>query len=150
MKNFEEAKKVFTSFLKKKKLKSTYERKKILEEIFKMDEHFDAEGLYLKFREANINISRATVYRTLDLLVESGIISKCRFFQNTFQYERTIGNESHSHLICKECGKIEEFTDERIDMITKEICEKFDFTSYQPNFRIFGVCSECRNKSSNT
>ena len=67
MKNIKEAKKKFIEFLKKKKLKITYERKKILEEVFKTGAHFDAEGLYLDFKRDNINISRATIYRTLDV-----------------------------------------------------------------------------------
>jgi Fur family transcriptional regulator, ferric uptake regulator len=149
MKNKEEAIKKFISYLKNNKLKVTHERKKILEEILKFHDHFDAESLYLKFKNENIDISRATVYRTLDLLVDCEILSRIKFSNNINQYEQIWGYAHHSHIICKNTGKVIEFIDDRIDQITKEIAEKYNLTDYKHNFKIYAVCNENEIPESN-
>lgn len=143
MTDIKKAQKIFVEFLSRNNFKVTYERKKILDEIFKIQDHFDAEGLYLKFKNEDINISRATIYRTLDLLVESKLVSKIRFSDNSNKYEKLLGTENHSHLICQKCGKIEEFSSNKIDEITKKIASNFGYTNYKHHFKIYGVCKEC-------
>ncbi len=142
MKNKEDAKEIFINYLRNNNLKVTVERKKLLDEILKLHNHFDADGLYLKFKNENINISRATIYRTLDLLVECGLLTKIKFSNNINQYEQMWDNTHHSHIICKNSGKVIEFIDERIDKITKEIAKKYKLKDYKHNFKIYGVCEE--------
>ncbi len=146
IKSADEAKKIFIEYLKKNNLKVTHERTRLVEEIFKIKDHFDAEGLFFQFKKEHINISRATIYRTLELLVESGLLIKIRFSDNTNHYEHIFGQQYHSHIICRNCGKIEEFVDERINKITQQIASQFDYVDYKHNFRIYGICKECRKK----
>lgn len=123
---FNEARVIFTQYLDKHKQRRTNERYTILEEIYKRTEHFDAEELYLFLKNNNFNISRATVYNTLDLLVNCDLITKHQFGQGHAQYEKSFGSRQHDHIICLKCGKVTEFCDPRIYSITTNMGELFN------------------------
>jgi Fur family ferric uptake transcriptional regulator len=123
---FEEAKAIFTQYLDTHKQRRTPERFKILEEIYKRNTHFDAEELYIFLKSNSFNISRATVYNTLELLVNSELITKHQFGQGYAQYEKSYGSRQHDHIICLQCGRVMEFCDPRIHTITSDMENIFE------------------------
>ena len=121
-----EAQKYFIDYLRQNDLKNTPERMIILQEIMKLDKHFEAENLFEHIKSMNIKVSRASIYRTLDLLVQCGLVNKINFDNSCYYYESTINKSSHDHFICNECGKIIEFYYPEIENIHKKIIEKFE------------------------
>jgi Fur family ferric uptake transcriptional regulator len=139
---------LFTHFLKARDQRITPERFIVLEAVLSAKGHFDADELYLKMKSAGQKVSRATVYNTLDLLLESGLVSKYRFADNHSRYEKVLGRPHHDHLICLECGEITEFVSDKIALAQSEICKEKVFKPQSATFQIFGICSKCQGKKS--
>ena len=136
--------KIFAKYLNSRDLKLTKERKTVLEEIFLHTGHLEAEDLWHNLRKKKKRASRATIYRTLDLLVDSGIVRKVDFGHGHSHYEQVLGHAHHEHMICIKCGKVIEFPDEKIERLIKKLCEKSGFKHTSHCFQIFGYCKECR------
>ena len=140
---------LFASFLKAGDYRITPERFVVLDAVLASKGHFDADELYLKMKSTGQKVSRATVYNTLDLLLECGFISRYRFAENHSRYEKIIGRPHHDHLICLECGEITEFVSDKIALVNSEICKEKKFKAQSATFQIFGTCAKCQsNKSS--
>jgi Fur family ferric uptake transcriptional regulator len=142
----EKEKSIFKKYLVGKGLKLTTEREKILGEVFSRHDHFDAEDLFQAFHNRGENVSRATIYRTLPLLVESGLVQEALRCGERVCYEHIYGHKSHGHMICIKCGKIIEFENAKLENIKKEICEKYNFIPAEFRFGIKGYCKKCRRK----
>jgi len=140
------ARQLFSSFLKAGDYRITPERFIILDAVLSSKGHFDADELYLNMKSAGQKVSRATVYNTLELLLESGFISKYRFSDNHSRYEKVFGRPHHDHLICLECGEITEFVSDKVSLVQTEICKEKKPQS--ATFQIFGMCSKCQGKTS--
>jgi Fur family ferric uptake transcriptional regulator len=137
-------KEVFRKYLKQKGLKFTPEREIILDEVFTVHEHFDVEDLYQRLRDKEKYISRPTIYRTISLLVDSGLVRKTIRQKERDYYEHIYGHEPHEHLVCINCGKVIEFNDERVEKIIEEVARKHNFKMVEHKFEIKGFCNSCR------
>ncbi len=137
----------FEAFLRSKKLKLTGERLAILAAIFQRETHFDAEALHAQLRKAGGDISRATVYRTLDLLVQAGLVRKNSLGASHANYEAAHGNEHHDHLICLNCNEVVEFFRPDLEAIQAGICRDHGFKLIHHSLQIFGLCSACKEKA---
>jgi Fur family ferric uptake transcriptional regulator len=134
----------FAKYLDSKDLKLTKERKAVLQEIFLHRGHLEAEDLLHNLRRKKKRASRATIYRTLDLLVDSGIVRKVDLGHGHSHYEHVLGRAHHEHMICIKCGKVIEFSDKRIERSLKKLCEKSGFKHTSHCFQVFGYCKDCR------
>ena len=143
---FEQAKHKFKEFLESNNNRKTPERFAILEEIFVHQHHFDAEELYIKMKQNAYRVSRATIYNTLDILVECDLIKRHQFGHNKTLYERAYGFEDHDHIVCIECGKISEFDDLRVHNTVKEKADIEQFSVIRHSLNIYGKCSTCMSK----
>ncbi len=138
----EEARKVFLAFLAKQNYRKTQERFTILDEIYDSGEHFDAETLYEILKEKNSRVSRATVYNTLGLLEESGLVVKHQFGSNVALYEKAIGYRQHDHLVCLDCRKITEFCDPRLGNIQNKVEELLKYQITNHSLIFYGHCTQ--------
>lgn len=136
----------FSDFLQQQGLKLTSEREALVREIFSIHYHFEADELLFKMKQNNTKISRATVYRTLELLVKSGLVRRVHLGEDHYHYEHVSGNSHHDHLICTTCGAVIEFHDEDLERRQREICERKKFTPTFHNLQILGLCDACRRK----
>lgn len=136
--------KIFQNFLGEKRLKLTKERTAVLKEVFSFHGHFDPEHLYLRIKDSGSKASRASVYRTLSLLVESGLVEKVTRTDKGNVYEHTFGHTHHDHMICDLCGGIFEFYSEKLENLQKEICLVNAFEGKNHTLEIRGHCAECK------
>ena len=139
-------KELFKNFLARKGLKFTKEREAILKEVFTLHGHFDPEELLLSMKEKGFKGSKASVYRTIPLLLESGLIEQVVRNEKHAHYEHTFGHEHHDHLICLRCGKVIEVFYPKLEAIQDELCGSKKFKGTTHTLEIKGYCRNCRNK----
>ncbi len=134
----------FEDYLKSHNLKLTRERRLILDEIMQSNRHIEAEDVVYNLKNKGKKVSRATVYRTLELLKETGLVRRVCLGENQYRYEQVYGKEKHNHLVCVKCGNLIEFENEQVDHLQAEICQAHEFQMVTRCFQIFGFCQKCK------
>jgi Fur family ferric uptake transcriptional regulator len=141
--NVEKITENFTRFLKTKKHRITKERLLVLENLYKNDSHIDAENLFIMMRKKGIKVSRATVYNTLQLLLQANLINRSNFGESHQHYEPILSDKQHHHIVCSFCGKVEEFSAKALDKIQQNICTEHKYKFVSSAFQIMGICEKC-------
>ncbi|UCD38164.1 MAG: transcriptional repressor [Fidelibacterota bacterium] len=136
---------LFKSALKQASLRITSQRMAILEEILHSDQHRECDDIYSSLRAKHVSVSRATVYRTLDLLEQVGFVRKMDIGDGRFRYENKLKQPHHDHIICLQCGKIVEFIDPHIEQRQATISKDHGFELLRHNHQLFGLCERCRD-----
>jgi Fur family ferric uptake transcriptional regulator len=135
---------ILNDYIKEKKLRSTPERDQILNEVMKLEGHFNAEELFGILRKKNEKVVLATIYNTLDLFVSAGILTKYRSGAEHSYYERVFDKPGHHHLICLECGNIIEFMADTLSDYELNIAKQKKFQIQNSTHQIFGKCGQCQ------
>jgi Fur family ferric uptake transcriptional regulator len=137
---------ILTGYLDKNNLRKTPERFNILRAIYTKEGHFDAEQLYLELKNKKYKVSRATVYNTLDILVDCNLVSKQYFGDSITKYEKAYGYRQHDHLVCNLCNRIMEFCDPRIENIRQMVEEIYNFDIDTHSLNFYGECKDMNCK----
>ncbi len=133
---------ILREYLDRNNLRKTPERFNILRAIYGKKGHFDAEALYLELKKQDMKVSRATVYNTLDILVDCHLVSKQYFGDSITKYEKSYGYGQHDHLVCTQCGRILEFCDPRIERIKSMVEEVYQFRIDSHALNFYGECTD--------
>ncbi len=139
--------KIFKEFLEKKGLKFTKERAAVLKGVFSTHNHFDPDDLLINLRRKGIRVSKASIYRTLPLVLECGLVEQVEKVDKHAHYEHTFGHGHHDHLICIKCGKIIALYSEKLERLQVNLCKKEKFRCITHTLEIKGYCSKCNAKA---
>jgi Fur family transcriptional regulator, ferric uptake regulator len=139
-----QATELFTAFLKKEKNRITPERFEVMEAAIDYEGHFGADDLYIAMKNNKSNVSRATVYNTVELLAQCELITKRNFGDNLTRYESNFKKQNHDHLICIHCGRIVEFSNPKIKKMQDDICKELGFEASSYSFNIFARCKNVK------
>lgn len=134
----------FRLALRAESLRLTSQRLAVLEDILAGEGHRECEDIFLSLRMKGIPVSRATIYRTLDILEHVGFVRKLDIGDGRFRYENKLAQSHHDHFICLECGRIIEFVDRGIERRQERLSREHDFRLVRHVHQLFGICRDCQ------
>lgn len=134
----------FRDFIKERGLKSTRQRDEIATWFFGVKGHLSADAIYRSIQKVSPGIGFSTVYRTMKLLCESGLVHERHFRDGEALYENV--SSHHDHCICTSCGKIIEFENERIEELQEAVAKRFGFELRSHKMELYGLCADCKKK----
>ena len=134
------------AYMNKNGLRSTEQRRLIIETFFHAPSHITIEELLGQVRTADPRVGYATVYRTLKLLAESGVASERQFGDGVTRYELADSETHHDHLICTECRVVTEFEDARMEVLEVEIASRYGFDMRSHKHELYGICAQCQKR----
>ena len=132
-------------FLKKKDARVTQARKIVLTQVFSRHDHFCADDLAAELSSGMNHVSRGTVYRTLSLMEEAGLVRVIRDTDVHAHYEHTFNHPDHEHMICDKCGEFIEFSDDKIMELITKACRELSFKELNHRIVVFGTCKDCQS-----
>lgn len=132
------------NILREENLRYTSQRQAIWDEISGSDEHRTAEEIYIALHNRKLSVSRATVYRTVEVLVKNKLARKLDVGEGMSRYEHRLSEDHHDHLICTKCGVIIEFSNKKIEKLQKMVAREFNFILKRHHHQLFGICSNCQ------
>lgn len=135
---------VFEAYLRSRGLKFTPARRQLLRAIFAIHDHFTADLLLDRLRQSGIKASKATVYRTLAVMLACDLLELHDFGEGSRYYEHTFGHAHHDHLFCVHCKTIKEFRDDRIEKLQDAVAKKLGFELLAHTLKMYGLCARCR------
>lgn len=146
--NIDHLRDLLAAYMARKGLRSTEQRRLIVETFFHSRAHITIEELLGQVRSADPRVGYATVYRTLKLLAESGVANERHFGDGVTRYELADGdNTHHDHLICIECHGITEFEEPRIESLQDEVARTYGFDLRTHKHELYGICAECQARA---
>lgn len=141
---FEDEKNIFNEFLKKKNLKRSDQRERILDIFLSTERHMTADELYSIVKNKHPEVGFSTIYRTLRLICDSGLGNELILNDSAARYEHSYGHKHHDHLICERCGRVVEIIDPDIEKLQEKIARKEGFILTSHRLLLYGKCSGCR------
>tara|TARA_Y100001936_G_scaffold48501_2_gene47155 strand:+ start:159 stop:584 length:426 start_codon:yes stop_codon:yes gene_type:complete len=136
--------KLLMDALQNEGMRYTKQRKLVWDEICRNKEHRDAEEIYLKINKTGRNVSRATVYRTIDVLVKNNLVRQLELGDGRKRFENKLDSTHHDHIVCLSCGDIQEFVDDLIESQQDKIAKEYNFKIVRHIHQLFGLCKNCK------
>lgn len=141
---------VLRRYLRDHNLPVTHQREEIAAAIFNSNAHLSVGEIERSLRESGVRAGKATVYRTLDLLVRAGLVQEHDFGEGFKRYEPLVADRHHEHLICLNCGKVVEFSSDRIERMKQLIADEHGFRHHHHRLEIYGICRDCQRRDAAT
>jgi len=138
----EQAELLFRTAMKEQGHRCTTERIAVLREVYSSQSHLDADEIFIRLKQQNVGISRATVYHTLDLLFKFNLVTKVDLGHKHTHYEKSHGVANHLHIICEQCGAVVEVTSNELAEMLSRLCREQGFTLGSFSLQVFGRCAE--------
>jgi len=136
----------FRQHLREHRQPVTRQRDLVAQVVFLSEDHLSVEGIRRELERRGEQVGLATVYRTLDLLVESGLVREHQFGEGFKRYEAIVAQSDHEHLICERCGRVVEFANERLERMLPVLADEHGFQHLRHKVEVYGVCRSCRRQ----
>jgi Fur family transcriptional regulator, ferric uptake regulator len=138
---------LFRRYLREQGLPVTSQREVVADVVFASSEHLSVDDIEMKLRERGERIGKATIYRTMEILVRSGLVEEHDFGEGFKRYEHLFGQQpEHEHLICTNCSKVIEFQRPEVLRVQDEVAQQYGFLPTRHRLEIYGICADCQEQ----